>query len=72
MKGWVIAKERAIDEVYWTGGLNGHGTSVLLTDAYHFSTYTAALECTGTHFELRDSEEWRIVPADRSRSLVRG
>lgn len=82
-RDWVIAKREHVDvaqlgvagvrriehETYWTGGLRGRGTSVMPADAYHFSSYSAALECTWTHDELRDSDEWRIVPADRRRSL---
>ncbi|MDE2098671.1 MAG: hypothetical protein KGL39_15560 [Patescibacteria group bacterium] len=47
---------------YWTAGIPR--TSFFITDAYRFTTYKVALECTGTHVDLRDSDEWRVLRAD--------
>lgn len=77
---WLIAKRSTVSgpdglpidhHVFWTGGRAGWGTSVMSDDAYRFSTYAAALECCGTHDILRDSDEWRIIPAVARRSLQR-
>lgn len=59
---------------YWQGkpGENGEPSrSLFRCDGYHFKTFEAARECTNTHPGLRDSDEWRIVPADQRRSLRR-
>lgn len=48
--------------VYWTAGIPR--TSFFITDAYRFTNYKVALECTGTHADLRDSDQWRVLRAD--------
>jgi hypothetical protein len=75
---WIIVKRsttRAPDgadlthELVWTGGLRGRGTSPIVTDAYRFSSYAAALECCGTHDLLRDSDEWKVVRGELPSAL---
>ena len=53
---------------YWTAGVPR--TSYFVTDAFRFSSYNVALECTGTHRDLRDSDEWRVLRADGSSPLL--
>lgn len=59
---------------YWQGkpGDNGEPSrSLFRCDAFHFKTSEEARVCTETHPALKDSDDWRIVPADQRRSLRR-
>lgn len=71
-KAWVIAREivehgRKWTE-FWTGDTGENGgpsRSPFRSDAFHFTTPGAAYECAATHRDLKDSDLWRVVPADR-------
>lgn len=74
---WVLAKRSTVRGangqdiahlLFWTGGRNGRGSSAMVSDAYRFSSYDAALDCCGTHDALRDSEEWRVIRAHVNRT----
>ncbi|MGH8259686.1 MAG: hypothetical protein ACREUG_08345 [Steroidobacteraceae bacterium] len=50
---------------YWSGEQGERGglsRSVFRADAYKFTSARSALECAGTHPELRNSENWRLLP----------
>lgn len=69
---WLLALKVEGHWEYWQrhAGENGMPSrSLFRCDAYHFRTYEAALECTNMHPGLHNSDEWRIIPADRRRSL---
>lgn len=68
--GWLIARfvrESASGAGYWQYWCGGGDwpTSDRRSDAFHFSSAKAALECANTHSMLKDSDTWRIIPADR-------
>jgi len=68
-RAWVIAREISDNGrqwlEYWTGGSDKCGwRSSFRCDAFHFTTPGAAYECAQTHSQLRDSDQWRVVPAD--------
>ena len=65
---WVIARDVQINDIeismeYWTGE-GSPWKSPFRSDAFHFTTPGSAYECAQTHSRLKDSEEWRVIPAD--------
>lgn len=70
MGAWVLARPAGLDErgeaalEYWTGEQGERGgpsCTLFRADAYKFSTARAAYECAGTHWQLRDSDDWRPI-----------
>lgn len=71
-KAWVIARSFVQNDQtffeYWTGEQGENGVpsrSPFRSDAFHFTTPGAAYECAQTHWQLKDSDQWRVVPADQ-------
>lgn len=67
---WVLGKRVGMDEEgrplyeYFTGEQGGRGgpsRSPFRGDGYKFHSARSALECAGTHSEMRDSEDWRVL-----------
>lgn len=76
----VIRRRDGQKWLYWIGRnyrLSGDPiASEHLSDAFHFSTYAAALQCAETHDSLRNSDVWCVAkltdcPARSESTLAR-
>jgi hypothetical protein len=67
---WVLGKRIGTDEEgkpmyeYFTGEQGDRGgpsRSPFRSDGYKFHSARSAIECAGTHGEMQDSEDWRVL-----------
>lgn len=65
MAGYIFKRAVFGADEYWTGIMDNDGsplTSPHRSDAYVFTSSSAALQTADTHRALRDSDEWKVVP----------